>query len=108
MPSRITIPKYAKAEAKEGLRLRKQLKAGLTKEEANLLGINSGVERAKQLIRNKYLSEEDAKSVARFYLRFRNKKSPKSKIALKLWGGNFGKFLTKVYYNKTYKRLFKK
>jgi len=108
MPKRLIIPLYAKKEASEGLRLRKRLNTGLNKEEAKLLGINSGVERAKQLIRNKYLNEEDAKSVARFYLRFRNKKSPKSKIAIKLWGGNLGKFLTKIYYPKTYKRLFKK
>lgn len=99
MPKRIKIPQYAKAEAKEGLKLRKKFGGGLTKQEADMMGINSGVERAKQIVNNKFLSEEDAKSVARFWMRFRNRKSPKSKVALKLWGNNFGKALAKKYYD---------
>lgn len=99
MPKKIKIPKYAKKEAKEGLEERKSNKAGLTKEEANRKGIDSGVERAKQLIRNKYLGEEDAKKVARFYNRFKGCKTSRCETAIKLWGGRkFGKKMNEVYY----------
>ena len=99
MPRRIKIPYYAKLNARLGLEERKENRAGLTKKEAKKLGVNSGVERAKQIIRSKYLYEDDLKSVARFYLRFRNKKTKRSETALKLWGGRrFGKLLAKIYY----------
>ena len=100
MSKRIKIPQYAKAEAKEGLNLRKKFGGGLTKQEADMMGISSGVERAKQIGNNKFLSEEDAKSVARFYIRFKNRTSIRSKVAVKLWGGaKFGKLLNKIYYS---------
>lgn len=84
---RIKIPQYAKNRAREGLKERKINKAGLTKDQAKKLGINSGVERAKQIIRSKTLSHEDAKRVAAFYDRFKNKRTKRSETALKLWGG---------------------
>ena len=99
MPKRIKIPRYVKAVAREGLRERRLNKAGLTKYQATDLGISSGVERARQLIRNKYLKERDAKAIARFYLRFRNKKTPRANTALKLWGGkSWGFLMAKIYY----------
>ncbi len=99
MPKRLKIPFYAKKAAKEGLDERKLNKAGLTKRQAKRLGINSGVERAKQIIKNKYLKEEDLKSIAQFYLRFKGCKSSKCETALKLWGGRkFGKLLSNIYY----------
>jgi len=100
MPKRIKIPQYAKEEAKEGLKERKDNKAGLTKKQAKSKGIASGVERAKQIMENKYLNEEDAKRVARFYSRFKNCKTSRCETAIKLWGGRkFGKKLNKLYYS---------
>ena len=101
MPPRIRIPFYAKLDASQGLRERKINKAGLTKEQAQKLGINSGVQRAKQILRNKFLDEKDAKSVARFYLRFRNLKTPRAETAIKLWGGRkFGLLLARIYFKR--------
>jgi len=100
MPKRIKIPQYAKSQAKQGLKERKTNSAGLTKIEAKVKGISSGVERAKQLIRNKYLNENDAKAVARFYSRFKNCKTSRCETAIKLWGGRtFGKLINKIYYS---------
>ena len=99
MPKKIKIPYYAKFSASEGLKERNFNNAGLTKEQAKKLNINSGVERAKQIIRNRYLQEDDLKSIARFYLRFRNCRTKRCETALKLWGGRrFGLLLAKVYY----------
>jgi hypothetical protein len=83
------IPGYAKEAAAEGLRARELFpkKPGLTKEEAGKLGINSGVERAKQIIREEQLEEHDLRSMARFYARFRNYHTPRAEVALLLWGG---------------------
>jgi len=95
---RIKIPKYAKIRASSALELRRKLpkskKFGLDKKQAEKIKINSGVERAKKIIRNKYLSREDARSVAKF-IRFKNCKTKKCKRALDLWGGK--RFVTKVY-----------
>ena len=100
MPKRLKIPYYAKVEAQKGLLLRKKYGGGLTKQEASLLGIDSGVERAKQLLRNKYLYEDDAKKTARFWARFRNRRTMRSKVAILLWGGQrWGKLLYKIYYS---------
>lgn len=100
MPERIKIPYYVKKAAVESLREREINKAGLTKSKAQKLGIFSGVERAKQIIRNKYLKEDDLKAIARFYLRFRNCKTKKCETAIKLWGGRrFGRLLAKIYYS---------
>lgn len=101
MPKLIRIPFYAKVSARRGLEERKENNAGLTKSQAKRLGINSGVERAKQILRNKYLKESEAKSVARFYLRFRNCKTNRCETALDLWGGRkFGSLLSRIYYSK--------
>jgi len=101
MPEKIKIPYYAKTSAREGLEERKVNKAGLNKSEARRLGISSGIERAKQLINNKFLKEDDAKAVARFYLRFRNCKTKRCETVLKLWGGrSFGKSMADTYYAK--------
>lgn len=104
MPKRIKIPYYAKIAASKGLKERKLNKAGLTKNEASKLGITSGVERAKQLLRNKYIKENDAKDIARFYARFRNCKTNRCETAINLWGGRrLGILLNKIYFNKIYK-----
>ena len=101
MPKKIKVPFYAKIAAKQGLKERKVNKAGLNKEQAQKLGIFSGVERAKQILRNKYLFEKDLKQIASFYLRFRNQKSKRAQTAIKLWGGRrFGALLAKIYYKK--------
>jgi hypothetical protein len=92
----ITIPAYAKAAAQKGLLAREAFpkKPGLTKEEAGKLGIVSGVERAKQIVREEYLSDLDVQSMRRFYARFRNMRTPRAEVAILLWGGR--KFLEKL------------
>jgi len=100
---RYYIPLYAKKAARKGLKIRakrsKSKKAGLSITEAKKLGIASGVARAYQLSINKSISEKDAKKVARFYSRFKNKRSKKANEALMLWGGRkYGKALYKKIY----------
>jgi hypothetical protein len=96
MPTKIKIPKYAKYAARKGLEERSRNKAGLTKEQAERYKIQSGVERAKQIINSRTLEEKDLKSIARFYLRFRNCRTGRCETALKLWGGRrFGQLLAK-------------
>jgi len=90
------IPNYAKQAAREALELRKTLpkskQFGLSEEEANFLGITSGVKRAKQILRNYRLSKSDQKAVCSFYQRFKGKSTPKVEGAIKLWGGRkFGR-----------------
>jgi hypothetical protein len=102
MPKKITIPKYVKVIAKKALEKRRIQKesrqAGLTKEEAEKLGIQSGVERAKQLVRSRFLKELDIKSMVGFYNRFKNRSTPKIEDAINLWGGrSFLEFLSKIY-----------
>lgn len=88
----IKVPLHAKKAALQGLKERQRNKAGLTKEQAKKIGVNSGVERAKQLITKKSISVEDAKSIARFYDRFKNNRTPRAETAIKLWGGRrFGR-----------------
>lgn len=84
---RIKVPDYAKKAAGQGLRERIFNKAGLTKSEAKKLGIASGVERAKQIIRKKSIPEEDAKRIGAFYDRFKNCRTDRCETAIKLWGG---------------------
>lgn len=95
----IKIPAHAKSAAKQGLDERRRLapskRFGIDKEQARRLGINSGVERAKQIIRNKNLPLNDAKRVAAFYNRFKNCRTKKCEGAIKLWGGRrFGRSLS--------------
>lgn len=81
----------AKKRAKSALQLRKSLpkrqKFGLNKAQANKLGINSGVERAKQLIKNNAIDENSARRIVAFYERFKNLRTPKGIGSLNLWGG---------------------
>ena len=100
---RIKVPIYAKKKAKQGLAYRKSVskykKPGLTRGQASKLGIASGVERAYQLKNNETISETDAKKIARFYARFKNKKSKRAIEAVNLWGGKkLGKKLYKKFY----------
>lgn len=94
--ARIKITPRARAAARKALRSRRKLpksrKFGLDKKQAKKLGINSGVERARQIIRSKSLSEEDARRVAAFYQRFKGCRTPKCEGAIDLWGGReFGR-----------------
>ena len=96
MITRLKIPSYAKAAAAEGLRARELFpkKPGLDAAQAAKLGINSGVERAKQIVREAYLEEHDLRSMSRFYARFQNQHSPRAEVAILLWGGR--RFLERV------------
>lgn len=106
MSKRIPIPSYVKPIVRKALKERLKTGAGLTKKEADVLGISSGVQRARQLRDSKTISEDDAKAIARFYLRFRNRDTARSKNAVNLWGGKtYGKLLVKQFYPKTAKRL---
>lgn len=92
----LQIPSYAKRDAAQALRQRQRLvpskRYGLDRSQAQMLGIASGVSRAKQLIRNKTLPLSDAKRVSAFYQRFKNCRTPKCEGALDLWGGRrFGR-----------------
>jgi len=99
----VSVPEYAKVAARRGLRLRKlassSRKFGITREQANKLGIDSGIERAKQLIREKRITESKAKRIARFYSRFKNCFTPKCEGAHLIWGGRKWE---KVLYDKFY------
>jgi hypothetical protein len=100
---RLPIHEHAREAARKALNERSQLnnsqKFGLDKRQADKLGIASGVERAKQIIRNDTLPEEDGRKVARFYSRFKNKRGKRAEGALDLWGGRkFGKEAYDFYY----------
>ena len=89
---KLKITKQAKEKAKKALELRKKLpkskKFGITKKEAEKLGINSGVERAKQIVRNDFLvKEKDIKAVCRFKRWTNRKQTLRVKGAVDLWGG---------------------
>lgn len=93
---RLNITPRAKREAKRALARRKKQpksrRAGLTKSQARKAGVNSGVERAKQIIRSETVSERDAKSIARFHQRFKNCRTKRCEEAIDLWGGRtFGR-----------------
>lgn len=94
----IRVPRYAKEAARKGLEERKSLpqsrKFGLTREQANSMGIASGVQRARQLIRQRNISESSGKRIAAFYSRFKNCQTEKCEGSLSLWGGRrFGRKL---------------
>lgn len=94
--SKLMVTMQAKRNAKMALEERKKLgktmKFGLSSKQARREGVESGVERGKQIVRSKSLDFEDAKSVAGFYQRFKNCRSKKCEGALNLWGGrSFGK-----------------
>jgi hypothetical protein len=97
----IKIPVYAKREAEQWLKIRdtlpKSKQFGIDKSEASKLGINSGVERAKQIIKESHLPMKDAKRVAAFYDRFKNCTTFKCEGAIGIWGGRkFGKKLSRM------------
>lgn len=87
---RLRIPAYAKNQAREGLRERRELpksrRFGLDREQARREGVYSGVERARNILRKRSLSLQEAKRVSAFS-RFLNKKSERAEGAIKLWGG---------------------
>ena len=94
------VPRYAKQEAMKALDTRKNLpvskRFGIDRDRANRLGINSGVERARQLVRSDTIPEADARRVAAFYSRFKNCHTPKCEGAIALWGGRrYGQVLVK-------------
>jgi len=96
MITRMKIPQYAKVSAKKGLENRK--KSDMTGKESKELGIYLGLDKAKKLIRNKYIDETEMRSVARFYKNNKNNKSKKHEDLMLLWGGRkFGLFLSKIY-----------
>ena len=93
-------PKAAVINAKLGLKLRQEYnRGGLTIEEAEQKGIDSGISRAYQLVSNKPLNKEIIKKMARFN-RYRRNFRPEIKlkdggptagtIAWLLWGGTEG------------------
>lgn len=93
---KLYIPKYAKTAARNALKKRKSLpkskRFGLDRNQASKLGINSGVERAKQISSSRYVTLKDAKRIAAFYNRFKSGKSSKIDGAINLWGGRaFGR-----------------
>ena len=93
---KLKVTQQAKAKARLALEERRSLpnsrKFGLDKRQASSLGINSGVERAKQIVRSKSLNMRDAERVAAFYNRFKNCRTPKCNGAINLWGGRkFGR-----------------
>lgn len=85
------IPTYAKRAAKRGLELRKRLpkskKFGITQEQASRLGIQSGITRARRIIKNEQMPEWEVRKVARFGQRFRGCTTPKCEGAHLIWGG---------------------
>jgi hypothetical protein len=95
---RLKVTKLAKERAKVALESRRRLpnskKYGLDSKEAQRLGINSGVERAKQLIRSKYVSYEDAKRICAFKRHLVKNPSQRRQGAIGLWGGE--KFIMKA------------
>lgn len=99
----IKIPSSAKNSAKKGLLQRKKFergnKPGLTSAQASKLKIQSGVQRAYSLIKQTYITEEEAKEVARFYSRWKNCRTPKCQTNHNLWGGRkWGKELYYKFY----------
>ena len=93
-------PKKAIENTKLGLYLHKKYnRGGLTPEQAEIKGVDSGITRAYQIISNKPLSPEIIKKMAKFN---RHRRNYRPNITLKdsgptagtiawlLWGGNEG------------------
>lgn len=95
------IPRYAKLAARKALKLRASLppskRFGLSPAQARKLGIMSGVQRAKYILNNKYISLTQLMSVAAFYSRFRKKRTVRAEGAIGLWGGRkFGQYAIRI------------
>lgn len=90
---RLKITERARNAAYQALKERSKLppskRYGLTAAEAKAQGVESGVQRAWQLINEPSLSLEDAKSMAGFYKRFANCRTENCEGALGLWGGRW-------------------
>jgi len=93
----LRIPKYAKRTAREALELRQSLPSskrfGLDKIQAKQQGINSGVERARQIVNDKYMPMEDVERVCAFNRWLDRERTQKVQGAIDLWGGE--KFIRK-------------
>jgi len=95
----LKVPDYAKEDASRALELRRSLpkskKFGLSPEEARMKGVNSGVSRARQIIRKDYYdwnnkSDRDSLiSMKSFYDRFKNCYTDKCEGNMMLWGGRW-------------------
>jgi len=87
----LKVTKKAKERARKALALRKKLpkykRFGLDRNQARKLKINSGVERAKQLISSDSISYKDAIAVAKFSRWLKRPKTQRVKGSIDLWGG---------------------
>lgn len=96
--ARLKVPLYAKEKAMKALERRALLppskRFGFNKRQARVAGVQSGVARAEQLIRDDSIGLSDAKSMALFYSRFKNCLTVRCEGAIDLWGGR--RFLKKV------------
>lgn len=102
---KLKVTKEAKRKAKTALELRESLppskQFGLDKQQARQFGINSGVERAKQIVNSNYINKkEDVEAICRFKRWLPQKRSVRVQGAIDLWGGD--KFINKAC--KTLKR----
>lgn len=84
----LIVTPEAKIAAKQGL----LSDSGLSIKKAKELGIVSGRQTAKLLLKSKSINQQEASRVARFYSRFKNCKTTRCENAIKLWGGRaFGR-----------------
>lgn len=82
----------------ERAKLPESRKSVLKPKEAKKQGVYRKVEKAKQLIRNKYLEEKDVRYMLSFYNRNKSCHLVKCEIALNMFGGrSFLRFLNSIY-----------
>jgi hypothetical protein len=88
---KVRVPEYAKENAEQGLRERKEYTESdrpvLSREEAREKGINSGVTAAQTLIGSENISEEMAKRIYS-YLSRNQASGERSLVARRVWGGD--------------------
>ena len=110
--TRIKVPESVKKAAKRGLDLRAKAppsrRGGLDPKEAKKLGINSGVSRARQLIRGT-VAPKDIKAMRSFFARHsaykhKHKTDPggKAHVSWLIWGGDPGR----AFAEREYKKFF--
>lgn len=85
MTKRLLIPDYAKRASRRALFLRKR------RGKSAKQGVVAGVNQAKFLLKNRYMSLAKAKVFNRFYQRFKNCRTKRCEGAMNLWGSR--KFL---------------